>query len=183
MSPTNRFPPLISETMHVSAILRRLTFIASLVVLFSIPAAAQLGNARFGIGFNTLLSSEDGFGMGFRGRVSSAINADLSMAFDLGVSGFVLNGRDDAKYVLDPQVAMIITMPGINRSSYLIGGMGAYINTSDDTSAMEGPTIHLGIGWVRALSESVLFYEIDPALIIGKKGVGAAIPFRVGIIF
>lgn len=181
--PSNRYPLLISESMHVSGILRRLSLIASFVILFTIPAMGQLANAHFGVGFNTLLSSEDGLGLGFRGRMSSSINADLSMAFDLGVSGFILNGRDDATYVVDPQVSLIVTMPGLNKASYLIGGMGAYINTSNDKGALEGPTIHLGIGWVRALSESVLFYEIDPALIIGKADIGVAIPFRIGIIF
>ena len=169
--------------MHVSGILRRFSFLVVISILFSASASAQLSNARFGVGFNTLLSSEDGLGIGFRGRISSAINADLSVALDLGMSGFILNGRDDASYVIDPQISLIVTMPGVERASYLIGGMGAYINTTDRKNTLEGPTIHFGIGWVRALRESVLFYEIDPALVIGKDAVGVAIPLRIGIIF
>jgi hypothetical protein len=169
--------------MHVSGILRRFSLVTCFVMLFAIPATAQLANARFGVGFNTLLSSEDGFGLGFRGRISSAINADLSVALDLGISGFILNGRDDATYIVDPQASLIVTMPGVDSASYLIGGFGAYINTSGDNKVLEGPTIHFGIGWVRPLRESVLFYEIDPALVIGKNDVGVAIPFRIGIIF
>ena len=169
--------------MHVSGILRRFSFLVVFVVLCATSSWAQLSNARFGIGFNTLLSSEDGLGMGFRGRISSAVNADLSLALDLGMSGFILNGRDDATYVFDPQASLIVTMPGVERASYLIAGLGAYINTNDKPNALEGPTIHLGIGWVRALRESVLFYEIDPALIIGSSDGGVAIPFRTPIIF
>ena len=169
--------------MHVSGILRRFSIIAAFVLIGATSSYAQLSNARFGVGFNTLLSSEDGLGMGFRGRISSAVNADLSLALDLGMSGFILNGRDDASYVIDPQLSLIVTMPGVERASYLIGGMGAYINTNDSSNALEGPTIHFGIGWVRALRESVLFYEVDPALVIGKSSVGVAIPFRIGIIF
>ncbi len=170
--------------MHVSGILRGLSLLAFLFVLAASNhfVYAQMSPARFGVGFNTLLSSEDGLGLGFRGRMSSAINADLSVALDLGVTGFILNGRDDASYVIDPQASLIVTMPGVDRASYLMGGLGAFINTSDKSNALEGPSIHVGIGWVRALSESVLFYEINPALIIGKESVGVAIPFRIGII-
>jgi hypothetical protein len=169
--------------MHVSGILRRFSLVVFFLILFALPARAQMGQPRFGIGFNTLLSSEDGLGMGFRGRMSSSINADLSLAFDLGVSGFILNGRDDASYVVDPQASVVITMPGIERASYFITGLGAYINTSDKKETLEGPSIHFGVGWVNALRESVLFYEVVPALVIGKSDVGVAIPFRIGIIF
>lgn len=170
--------------MHVSGILRGLSLLTLLALLSicSPLAHAQMSSPRFGVGFNTLLSSEDGFGLGFRGRMSSAVNADLSLAFDLGVTGFILNGRDDASYVFDPQASLIVTMPGVDRASYLMGGLGAFISTADKSDALEGPSIHVGIGWVRALRESVLFYEVNPALIIGKKSVGVGIPFRIGII-
>jgi len=169
--------------MHVSGILRRFSLIIVFALLFSISATAQLSRPRFGIGFNTLLSSEDGLGLGFRGRMSSAVNADLSLAFDIGVSGFILNGRDDASYVVDPQASIVVTLPGIERASYFISGIGAYINTSSGDQNLEGPAIHFGVGWVSALRESVLFYEVVPALVIGKSDVAVAIPFRIGIIF
>jgi len=53
---------------------------------------AQLASARVGLGFNTMLSSDDGLGFGFRTRIASPVNADLSFAFDLGVTGFVVEG-------------------------------------------------------------------------------------------
>ena len=115
--------------------------------------------------------------------MSVPVNADISFAVDAGLNGFILNGRDDATYVFDPQASLIITMPGVERAAYLMGGMGLYANTSDDNDAMSGPTFHFGVGWVKALRESVLFYEIDPALVIGNSDVSIAIPFRIGIIF
>jgi hypothetical protein len=146
-------------------------------------ADAQLSRARFGMGLNTLLSSDDGLGIGFRGRVSSPVNSDLSFAADLGITGFVLEGRDEAVYVIDPQVSAIVTLQGVQQAPYVLAGVGGYFVASDHGSAKEGPSIHVGVGWVRALRETLLFYEIDPALVIGDNSVAVAIPFRIGVIF
>lgn len=169
--------------MHASGILRGIAVSVLVLMCSSSISFAQLSETRFGLGFNTLLSSEDGLGLGFRGRISTAINADLSFALDAGLTGFILGGRDDATYIIDPQASLIITLPGVERATYLIAGMGAYIDTSDNSDSLEGPTIHFGVGWVQTLRESVLFYEIDPALVIGRTEVAVAIPFRIGIIF
>ncbi len=146
-------------------------------------AHAQLENSRFGLGFNSLLSADNGFGMGFRGRLSTPINADLSFALDAGITGFVLGGRDDATWIIDPQVSIIVTLPGVEKAPYLLTGIGGYLDPTDGGDALTGPTIHAGVGWVKPLRESVLFYELNPALIIGEKKVSGAIPFRIGVIF
>ncbi|MDA0874553.1 MAG: hypothetical protein O3C45_05755 [Bacteroidetes bacterium] len=163
-----------------SHLFRRLLLVLFLAALGTSTAQAQLKDARFGLGFNTLLSAENGFGMGFRGRLSTPINADLSFA---GLTGFILGGRDDATWVLDPQASLIVTLPGVEKAPYLLMGIGAYLDPSDSGDTLTGPTLHLGLGWVKPLRESVLFYEIDPALIIGETKVSAAIPFRIGVIF
>lgn len=156
----------------------------ALVALFR-PGAAQAQELtpRFGLGFNTLLSSEDGLGFGFRGRASAPVNADLSFAIDVGAVGFILEGRDDATYIFDPQISAIVTLPGVTSAPYLLGGVGGYIPLSDKANTDSGPTLHLGIGWVRPLHETTLFYEFNPALIIGEKEVQVALPFRIGLIF
>jgi len=173
--------------MHDSAFLRdtarKLALLGLFVLLFNTDSSAQLSESRFGIGFNTLLSADNGFGMGFRGRIATPINADLSFAIDAGLTGFILGGRDDATYVVDPQISLIVTLPGVEKAPYLLAGMGAYLDPSDSGDVLTGPTIHAGIGWVRPLRESVLFYELNPALVIGKDEVSAAIPFRIGVIF
>ena len=135
--------------------------------------AAQNLSPRFGLGFNTLLSTADGLGLGFRGRASAPVNADLSLAVDLGLTGFVLKGRDEATYVFDPQVSAIVTLPASrDRAPYILGGLGAYVAFGEnDTDG--GPTIHGGIGWIQSLRETTIFYEVDPALIVGILG-GAA---------
>ena len=163
-------------------------FLSTLLMLLllgglSQQAHAQLENSRFGLGFNSLLSAENGFGMGFRGRLSTPINADLSFAVDAGITGFILGGRDNATWIIDPQASIIVTLPGVEKAPYLLTGIGGYLDPTDSGDALTGPTIHLGVGWVKPLRESVLFYELDPALIIGKDKVSAAIPFRVGVIF
>lgn len=149
-------------------------------------APAQAQDPRFGIGFNALLSTADGLGLGFRGRASAPVNADLSLAVDLGFSGFVLEGRRNATYVFDPQVSAIITLPERrNQLPYLLFGLGAYvpIGEDDDGRRRSGPTLHGGMGWVQMLRETSLYYEINPGLVIAEERVDLAIPFRVGIIF
>lgn len=165
---------------------RRLHHVLLVLVLLALGASdarAQLENSRFGIGFNTLLSADNGFGMGFRGRLSTPINADLSFALDAGLTGFILGGRDDATWVLDPQASLIVTLPGVEKAPYLLMGIGGYFDPSDSNDTLTGPTLHVGVGWVKPLRESVLFYELDPALIIGETKVSPAIPFRIGVIF
>lgn len=165
----------------------RAVVVAILAVLICSSAPtnveAQLSRARFGMGLNTMLSSDDGLGIGFRGRVSSPVNSDLSFAGDLGITGFVLGGREDATYVIDPQISAIVTLQGVERAPYVLAGIGGYFVASGDINTNEGPTIHVGVGWVRALRETLLFYEVDPALIIGSDSVGLSIPFRIGVIF
>jgi len=162
-------------------------FVCSLFLL-SPPqqSQAQDMDTRFGLGFNSLISTGDGLGIGLRGRVSTPVNRDVSVAFDLGFSGFVLGGREDASYVFDPQLSAIVTLPeSDNTAPYVLAGVGAYVpfgpNLSDDP--LRGPTVHLGLGWVRALSETSLFYEVNPALVIAQERVGLSVPVRIGLIF
>ena len=162
-----------------------LLLIATAVLTISQRSAAQDVTPRFGIGFNSLLSSADGFGIGFRGRASAPVNRDVSVAIDLGLTGFVLNGRRNADYIFDPQLSAIINLPSRSgQLTYILFGLGGYVPVGRDAAnEQNGPTIHIGIGWVHALNETSLFYELDPALIIGEESVDIAIPFRIGLIF
>lgn len=159
--------------------------LTSCLAVTSQTTIAQVLEPRFGFGFNTMLSTVDGLGLGFRGRASAPINSDLSAAVDLGLTGFILQGRDDAVYVFDPQVSAIVTLPGRgNRAPYVLGGIGAYIGFArEGTDTDSGPTLHGGIGWVQALDETTIYYEMDPALIIGATSVDLVLPFRIGVIF
>lgn len=162
--------------------------LAALFVILLIPTAfaQEKPPPRFGFGFNGMLSTVDGFGLGFRGRIAAPINTDLSAALDLGLTGFILGGRDDATYVFDPQVSMIVTLPFRgNEAPYLLGGVGAYLAFEDedsDENADGGPTIHLGFGRVQQLNATTIFYEINPALIVGETAVDLVLPFRIGVI-
>lgn len=153
------------------------------------PARAQELRPRFGVGFNAMVSTADlsnFLGLGLRGRVAAPINQDLSIGLDLGFTGFLLGGRNDASYIFDPQVSAIITLPGdIGRAPYILAGIGAYVPLSDEEEGESsgGPTIHGGIGWVQTLSETTFYYEVDPALIIGADLVHVALPVRLGLIF
>jgi hypothetical protein len=77
----------------------RLTLVATvlLTLLVLAPATfAQELEPRFGMGVNGVISTLDGLGFGFRGRASAPINADFSLAVDIGFTGFILGGRDRA---------------------------------------------------------------------------------------
>lgn len=144
-------------------------------------ASAQVDDVRFGLGFNAMISSADGLGIGVRGRASLPVNADVSAAADLGFTGFVLNGRRNADYILDPQLSAIVMLPtSQTRANYVLFGVGGYMPVGGDSDG--GPTVHLGFGRVRALQESSFFYEINPALVIGRDHVNVAVPLRLGII-
>ena len=130
-----------------------------------------------------MFSTTEGVGLSFRGRASAPVNADLSFAIDLGLTGFVLEGRDEASYVFDPQVSAIITLPGIRTAPYLLAGVGAFVPIESENTSNSGPVVHFGVGWVRALNETTLFYEINPELVIAKEQVEFAFPIRVGLIF
>ena len=148
-------------------------------------ATAQTIRPRFGLGANTTLTTAEGvLGLGLRGRASAPVNANLSFAVDLGLTGFVLGGRDDATYVFDPQVSAIVTLdPRQPRTPYIIGGIGAYVPFGDNSDGDGGPTLHGGFGWVQTLENTTLFYEVNPALVIGETAIDLVLPFRVGIIF
>ncbi len=138
---------------------------------------------RIGLGFNSLISTDDGFGPGLRVRVSSPINSDVSVAIGSGFTGYVLGGRDEASYAVDPQVSLIVTRTDTpTQGTYFMGGAGAYlpINTEDSKAA---PTIHLGVGRVWLLQETSLFAEFDPALAIGETAAAGLFSFRFGVIF
>ncbi len=153
------------------------------LILRANDAAAQLRNARIGLGFQTILTTDDGLGFGFRGRLSAPVNSDLSFAFDVGAAGFILEGRDNATYISDPQVSAIISFPGSpERAAYILAGVGGYIPFDRNDRGKGGPTLHVGLGWVKPLRETTLFYEINPALIIKREEVSVAFPFRIGII-
>lgn len=154
-----------------------------LLLTFSNPVNAQGVNPRIGFGVNSMLSTSDGLGIGFRGRASAPVNADVSIALDAGFTGFILGGRDDASYIFDPQASAIVNLPRTSTElSYLMFGLGAYVPMGETTSR-SGPTIHFGYGRVRVLQETSLFYEFNPALIIAQDRVHLALPVRIGIIF
>lgn len=158
----------------------------ALLALPSRSAPAQDLSPRFGAGFNAMISTEDGFGIGARFRGSAPVNRDLSIGIDLGITGFIFKGRDDASYVADPQVSAIVTLPNSTseRLTYFLGGVGAYLPFENgSTNGNAAPTLHFGAGRVRPLTDTSVFYEFNPAIIIGEDSVNLLLPVRVGVIF
>ena len=161
------------------------------LVLFPALAAAQDLQPRFGAGFDAVLAPPgqdvvpEGFGIGLRARAAIPVNADLSFAAGVGIVGFVLSGQDDARYLLNPQISGILTLPRARWAGYFIGGFGGMIPLSNDPpNLVEGGfTVHGGIGWALPLSETSLYVEIDPSLVIGESSTTVVLPLRAGVIF
>jgi hypothetical protein len=157
------------------------------------PAAhAQRYQPRFGTGFEALLALPEqdivpeGLGLGIRGRVSVPVNLDLSVAADVGFSGFVLGGQDDATYVFNPQLGIILSFSRRESVRYLLGGFGGFIPLGEGDGFDEpsgGPALHLGLGWAFPLNETSLFLEVNPSLIVGSEEATVVLPARVGVIF
>lgn len=161
------------------------------LVLFPAPASAQAVRPRFGAGFDLVATPPgqevvpEGLGIGVRARAAIPVNADLSFGADVGVIGFVLSGQDEARYILNPQISGILTLPRARWAGYLLGGFGGMIPLSNDPiNPIDGGfTIHAGIGWALPLNETSLYIEVDPSLIIGENSTTVALPLRAGVIF
>ena len=130
-----------------------------------------------------MISTVDGLGLGIVGRVSLPLNADVSLAIGSGLTGFVLGGTLDAEWVITPHVAVIVTLPGIDRAPYVAVGGGGYFPLADPGRERAGPTVNVAVGRVTLLSQTSLFYEIHPMLILQDNRIDLALPVRVGIIF
>lgn len=181
---------LVSLSRNAFLLMNRLASIAFAALLsallLSTTAYGQDLNPRFGVGFNTSISTEDGIGIGMRLRGSAPVNQDLSFAIDLGMTGFIFEGRDEATYLVDPQISAIVSVPDDrpDRLTYFMGGFGAYLPFEANRPNRDAaPTLHLGIGRVHLLTETSVFYEVNPGLIIGKERVGLLLPIRAGVIF
>ncbi len=152
--------------------------------LLAPSAAAQPERTRYGFGLNLQADVREGVGMGLRTRLSQPLNADLSAALDLGLTGFIFLGLDDASYLFDPQASLIVTVPQQSeRALYILTGLGLYIPIGDDEGRPASPFFHLGAGWVQRLYETTIYYEADPQMLIEEDKVRFALPLRIGIIF
>lgn len=159
-----------------------LLLLSGLVMSVAGIAHAQQ-QSRIGVGLQMLGSTAgDNVGPGFHFRGSTALNQDISLAVGSGVTGFIFRGRDDAAFALDPQVSAIVSF--LNReeeTTYVLGGGGAYVPFGD-TSTNSGPTFHLGVGRAWLLRDSSLFFEFNPALLVGEETTTLVLPLRVGVI-
>ncbi len=186
--------PTLARTLTAPAVTA--TVLAAALCAPAAQAQTRVSTApavpRFGVAFNGLVVIPDGFGVGVRGRAAVPVNADLSVALDLGVNamGILVGGRNAADYVIDPQVSVVVNLPGMSvggqRFTYLLAGIGGYFPTGTDANGSDlkgGPTIHAGLGWVVPLNETSVFYEINPALILANSRTSIAIPVRIGLIF
>lgn len=150
------------------------------------PVWAQVAPPRYGIGFDASTAlfggdlTPDGPALGVRGRVALPINADLSAAASLGVSAHLFEGTRDARYVLNPQTSLIVTVPGGHSVRYFLGGFGGFIPLDGGGG---GPTVHGGVGWAIPLNATSLYVEVDPSLIVGQDATGVLLSARAGVIF
>ncbi len=161
-----------------------------LLVLLLAPAAVaqRYGTVepRVGAGCDipTAVLDQDvipnGPSLGIRGRVALPVNADVSVAASLGVGAHLFEGADEARYVMNPQASVIVTLPTRRSARYVLGGFGGFIPLSGGGG---GTAIHAGYGWAIPLTETSLFVEINPSLVVGEREAAPVISLRSGVIF
>ncbi len=161
-----------------------------LLVLVLAPSAVaqRYGTVepRYGIGFDVMSAVfsqdviPDGPSLGIRGRVALPVNADVSISGSLGVGAHLFEGANDARYVLNPQASVIVTLPSRGAARYVLGGFGGFVPLSGGGG---GPSLHLGYGWAIPLTETSLYAEIDPSLVIGEREAVPVLAVRTGVIF
>jgi len=122
-------------------------------------------------------------GIGIRGRVGFGFNDDLSLGVGLGVVSFIFDGTSNAEHIINPQLSLIVSLPGTRRFPYIFGGVGSIFRTGGDLSSRTFLNLHVGYGLAFPLSESTFFFEIDPQLIVMSESSNLLIPLRVGVIF
>ncbi len=161
--------------------------VLTLILLLASSASAQgVAPPRYGVGFDvtTALYSQDvvpsGPSLGVRGRVALPVNADISVAGSIGIGAHVFGGTSDARYVLNPQTSLIVTLPSDGAARYVLGGFGVFLPFSGGGG---GPSIHAGAGLALPLSVASLFVEADPSLVFGEDSVIPVLAVRAGVIF
>ena len=163
---------------------RRLGVLFALLVAG--PALGQAAPPRYGVGFDVSAAlfggdlTPDGPAVGLRGRVALPVNADLSVAASLGASAHLFEGTRDARYVLNPQTSLIVTVPGARSVRYFLGGFGGLIPLDGGGG---GPTVHGGVGWAIPLNATSLYVEADPSLVVGQSATSLLLTVRGGVIF
>ena len=166
----------------------RFLILALSVVLTAAAADAQRGSVapRYGAGFDVataVLGQDvipDGPSIGIRGRVAIPVNADLSVAGSLGLGAHLFGGSDDTRYVLNPQVSVIVMLPSDGSARYVLGGFGGFLPFSGGGG---GPSLHLGYGIAIPLTDTSLYAEVDPSLVIGDTKAVPVLAVRTGVIF
>ena len=154
----------------------------------ALPAAAQsygTSPARIGAGIDLVAipleqeSLDAGLGLGLRGRMALPINSDLSAAASAGVHANLLGS---ARLTVTPQVSLIVTLPRGDSGTvrYVLGGFGGYVPLSGGGG---GPTVHGGMGIALPLSETSLYFEVNPAVVVGSSRTTVVVPVRAGVIF
>jgi hypothetical protein len=166
--------------------------LALLLTLLAPDALAQRFSpspARYGVGFDVTgaIPGQDlipkGIAIGLRGRAALPINADVSLAGDVGLAAHLWDGRDQTRWVLNPQTSLIVTLPSSpdrRNTRYVLGGFGAYLPFSGGSG---GPTVHLGIGQAIPLNDTSVYMEFDPSLLVGDGETTVVIAARAGVIF
>ena len=160
--------------------------LAALFAGAAAPARAQMSPPRFGVGFDAIGAFPgqnllpEGVALGIRGRAALPVNADLSVAADIGLLANLFNGSADARYVLNPQTSVIVTLPGGRNLRYVLGGFGGFIPFDGGGG---GPTLHLGVGTAIPLRDTSLYAEFDPSLVVGQDETTVVLAARVGVIF
>jgi len=162
---------------------RTIGILLLLIGVAGVPARGQI-NPQIGGGAQVAGSTAElTAGPGYFVQGSFPIAQQVSFVAGTAGTGYVLQGGDEATYILDGELSALVTFPSRSKSAdYLMAGGGVRIPFRSESLDI-GPTVHVGLGRLWSLRESTLFVELRPTLYVREAHADFALPIRGGVIF
>lgn len=148
---------------------------------------AQETNTKFGLGAGLVMNpmdddlANDEVGLAVRGRIAKPLNSDVSLAASVGFYAFAFNGTDNADYILNPELSLVVTLDGYSRFPYLLVGAGGLFPTDGDKTSRFAAHAGYGLAW--PLTSVSVFLEATPTVAFQDEGTTFLIPVTIGMIF
>lgn len=138
------------------------------------------------ISFQMAASSiERSVGPGLHVDAKQPIVGGLSLVAGGGLSAFILEGHRTGTYSFTPEVGVNLVVPSRSKwANVIFGGGGYHVPFGAGAAASDGgPTIHLGVGRIRALRETTLFINLSPSAVIRSRTTAFFFALRTGVVF
>lgn len=155
-------------------------------LFFLVDGSLQAQALRGRISFQMAGSSiERSVGPGVHVDAKQPITGGLSVVAGGGLAAYILEGRRTGTYSFTPEAGLNMVIPSRSKwANVIFGGGGYHVPFGKGASAAEGgPTIHLGVGRIRALRETTLFINLSPTAVLREQTTAFFLALRTGVVF